>query len=222
MVGDSLGTNFTLSFFVRTLKAAGLLLQIHNESKTVLTIYLKDGRLQVEAPPATVLSPSGHLADGQRHLVVLTFWEGIARASLRNGEEENLGPLVVYPLAAGTEIHVGGLPDQDTEAWGGHFKGCLQDLQLNHQPMRLFPRQASDDVETTQEIYVAHATNILTGCVSDDTCQVRESGEGLLGVRQAHLGECREGETGLEACLLQPVLVLPPHADQRSRQDSHR
>ncbi|XP_066466997.1 protein crumbs homolog 2 [Tiliqua scincoides] len=170
-VSVSPGAGFSLSFFIRTLKATGLLLQISNGSETVLTVYLKDGQLQMEAPLTAALSASGHLADGQRQLVTLIFQEGAARASLLDGEEE-LGPLAVPPLAAGTEIHVGGLPDQDTEAWGGCFKGCLQDLQLNHRPMRLFPRR-SDEVGATQEIYAAHVTNVLAGCVSDDTCKPR-------------------------------------------------
>ncbi|XP_063000667.1 protein crumbs homolog 2 [Elgaria multicarinata webbii] len=169
-VSNSPGANFTLSFFLRTLKPSGLVLQISNGSETFLSVYLKDGQLQVEAPPAAPLGPSGHLADGTKHFVMVSFHEGLARASLFS-REEDLGPLVLTPLASGSTVYVGGLPSQDNiGTWGGYFKGCLQDVRLNHHQMQFFPHPVNDN-HVPQEVYVGRATNVGSGCISDDTCK---------------------------------------------------
>ncbi|XP_053137987.1 protein crumbs homolog 2 isoform X2 [Hemicordylus capensis] len=169
-LGHSPGPDFNLSFFVRTLKPSGLLVQIRNASGAFLSVYLESGQLWLEAPPAAPTGLSGQLADGRRHLVTLAFHGDSARASLLSREEE-LGPLRVPPLAAGCEVHVGGLPGQEAlGAWGGPFKGCLQDVRLNHHQLQFFPHLLSNDTER-QEMVEGEATNVLLGCVSDDTCK---------------------------------------------------
>ncbi|XP_042333974.1 protein crumbs homolog 2 [Sceloporus undulatus] len=169
-ISNSPGANFNISFFIRTLKPSGLVLQISNGSDTFLTVYLKDGKLQIETPTVDPIKPSGHLADGMRHFVMLSFHYGVAHASLFNREEE-LGPLVITPLTAGSELHVGGLQDQDSMSpWGGQFKGCLQDIQLNHHQMEFFPHLAQNR-SVSQEVYVGQNTNVGSGCISDDTCK---------------------------------------------------
>lgn len=170
VISNSPGANFNLSFFIRTLKPTGLIFQISNGSETSLSVYLTDGHLQVEASVAAPISIPGHLADGGRHFVMLSFHEGFLHASLLN-REEDLGPLKVSPLVAGSEIHVGGLLDEDSVSiWGGYFKGCLQDVRLNHQQMQFFPPE--DD--SPGEIYMKQTINVFLGCISDDTCKVRE------------------------------------------------
>ncbi|KAG8141786.1 hypothetical protein E2320_006463, partial [Naja naja] len=169
-VPDSLGPNFNLSFFIRTRKASGLIFQISNGSNVFLTVYLKDGKLQIESLSAASVGPPGNLADGTRHFVVLSFHEGFARASLLNREEAELGDLAVTFLAANFEIHVGGLPNQENlEPWGGPFKGCLQDIQLNHHQMQFFP--PPDNASLPQDMYVGRNQNVVPGCLSDNACK---------------------------------------------------
>uniref|UniRef100_A0A8D0DMD4 Crumbs cell polarity complex component 2 n=1 Tax=Salvator merianae TaxID=96440 RepID=A0A8D0DMD4_SALMN len=170
-VSDSPGANFNLSFFMRTLKPSGLVIQIGNGSETFLSVYLKDGQLQLEVPSAAPsVGPSGYLADGLRKFVMLSFQDGFAYASLLNGEEE-LGPLAVSPLPAGSEVHVGGLPSHSSaDPWGGHFKGCLQDVQFNRHQLQFFPGLPGYH-STSGEVYMGQASNIDSGCVSDDTCK---------------------------------------------------
>lgn len=169
-ISNNPGANFNLSFFIRTLKPTGLVFQIINGTETCLALYLADGQLQVEASVAAPISIPGHLADGRRHFVMLSFHEGFLHASLLN-REEDLGPLKVTPLASGSEIHVGGLLDEDSVSlWGGYFKGCLQDVRLNHHQMKFFPPK--DD--RPEGIYVKQTTNVFLGCISDDTCKVRK------------------------------------------------
>lgn len=172
-VSNCSGANFNLSFFFRTLKPSGLLFYIGDGNETFLTVYLQNGQLQLQAQSAAPVNLSGHLADGKRNFVMLSSHEGIAYASILNREEElRLGPLMVTPLRMGCEIHVGGLADQeDVGIWGGHFKGCLQDVQLNHHQLQLFPQQLNNNM--SQEVYVGQTTNVALGCISDDACKVR-------------------------------------------------
>ncbi|KAM3825296.1 protein crumbs homolog 2 [Vipera latastei] len=168
-VPDRLGPNFNLSFFIRTRKASGLIFQIGKGSDVFLTVYLKDGKLQIEAPSAASLGSSGNLADGTRHFVVLSFQEGHARASLLN-REEDLGDLAVSLLAANFEVHVGGLPPQENlDPWGGSFKGCLQDIQLNHRQMQFFPPPENGSLP--QDVYVGRNQNVVPECLSDNACK---------------------------------------------------
>ncbi|ETE61174.1 Crumbs-like 1, partial [Ophiophagus hannah] len=184
-VPDSLGPNFNLSFFIRTRKASGLIFQISNGSDVFLTVYLKDGKLRIESPSAVTVGPPGNLADGTRHFVVLSFHEGFARASLLNREEE-LGDLAITFLTANFEIHVGGLPNQENlEPWGGPFKGCLQDIQLNHHQMQFFP--PPDNASLPHDVYVGRNQNVVPECLSDNACKkekdvenkTKESQQGL-------------------------------------------
>nr|XP_020649057.1 protein crumbs homolog 2 isoform X2 [Pogona vitticeps] len=168
-ISNNLGVNLNLSFFIRTLKPSGLVFQISNPSDMFLTVYLKDGQLLVEAPSAAPVGPSGYLADGTKHFVMLSFQDGLAHAILLD-REEALGPLVVTPVLAGSKINIGGLPDQESISnWGGHFKGCLQDVQLNHHQLQFFAHPANNSF--LQEVYVGQPTNVVSGCVSDDTCK---------------------------------------------------
>uniref|UniRef100_A0A8C8RJA8 Crumbs cell polarity complex component 2 n=1 Tax=Pelusios castaneus TaxID=367368 RepID=A0A8C8RJA8_9SAUR len=169
-VADNLGANFNISFFIRTLKPSGLVLQIRNGTNPCLTVYLKNGQLQLETLSTNTEIFSENLADGRRYLVTLTFQGGEVHASHSDRVVE-LGHLIVIPLLAGFEVYVGGLPHQDhVSTWGGYFKGCLQDLQLNHHRMEFFPPQA-ENYSLPPAVFVGQGTNLALGCISDDTCK---------------------------------------------------
>lgn len=170
-LADNPMANFSVSFFIRTLKPEGLVLQVHDGTGPCLTVYLKDGRLLLETPSAGPMAFSEVLADGKRHLVTLSFREGVAYISHSDREVE-LGHLGVRPLAVGHEVYVGGLPQQESMGtWGGYFKGCLQDIQLNNHRLELFAHQA-DNYSLPRVAYVGRTTGLVQGCISDDTCKV--------------------------------------------------
>ncbi|NWX85438.1 CRUM1 protein, partial [Nothoprocta pentlandii] len=166
-LSDSLGANFNISFFIRSLKPNGLLLQISNETGPCLTVYLKNSKLQIEMSVDTVTFPK-NVVDGRRHLVALSFRDGVVRAHQSDTDVE-LGQLVAAPLLAGYEVHVGGHPDpHSTHSWGGYFKGCLQDVQLNNLEVQFFQ---AENYSLLLELNRAENTSLVNGCISDDTCK---------------------------------------------------
>lgn len=169
MLSDSLGADFNISFFIRSLKPNGLVLQISNETDPCLTIYLKNGKLKIEMLSTDTVTFPESLVDGRRHLVALSFQGGIVGAHQPDMYVE-LGQLVGRPLLTGYEVYIGGRPDPDsTDLWGGYFKGCLQDIQLNGHKIEFFQVEnysLPDELNRTQNI------NLVNGCISDNTCKV--------------------------------------------------
>ncbi|NXX80095.1 CRUM1 protein, partial [Urocolius indicus] len=165
---ESLGENFNISFFLRSRKPNGLLLQVTNSTAPCLSVYLERGKLRVQTLSTETLTVPGNLADGRRHLVALSFQGGVVGAQQSHTQLE-LGQLAAAPLLAGYEVHIGGHPSPDsTEAWGGYFKGCLQDIQLNSQQIEFFQ---VDNYSLPQELNWTQSGNLVSGCVSDDTCK---------------------------------------------------
>ncbi|XP_074871762.1 protein crumbs homolog 2 isoform X3 [Carettochelys insculpta] len=164
------GTNFNISFFIRTRKPSGLVLQISNGTEPCLTVYLKNGQLQIASLSTNTVTFSENLSDGRRYLVTLAFHGGVVFAT-HSDRDVVLGHLAVIPLVAGFEVYVGGLPHQDhVSTWGGYFKGCLQDVQLNNYRMEFFPTEA-ESYSQPQKVYMGQTTNLTQGCISDDTCK---------------------------------------------------
>ncbi|XP_064532622.1 protein crumbs homolog 2 isoform X1 [Pseudopipra pipra] len=167
-LSDSLGADFNISFFLRSRKPHGLLLQIRNQTGPSLTIYLRDGQLRVEVPPADTVTFPEDVVDGRRHLVALSFQGGTVGAQQWDTHVE-LGQLVAQPLPAGSEVFIGGHPDPDSaELWGGYFKGCLQDIQLNNHQIQFFQ---AENYSVLQELNGTQTANLVNGCISDDTCK---------------------------------------------------
>ncbi|XP_045146134.1 protein crumbs homolog 2 [Echinops telfairi] len=145
------GPNLTVSFLLRTREPAGLLLQFANASATDLTVFLSGGQIQAEVPGQPVLELPGRWNDGLRHLVTLSF-----------------GPDQLQNL--GQWVHVGGrLLPADSQPWGGAFRGCLQDLQLNGHHLPFFPRSVANSSEAST-VGGGQTWNLTEGCVSEDTC----------------------------------------------------
>ncbi|NXW58617.1 CRUM1 protein, partial [Eurystomus gularis] len=167
-LSDSLGANFNISFFIRSRKPNGLLLQIGNETDPCLTIYLKNGKLNIEMVSTDAVTFPENLDDGRRHLVALSFQGGTVGAH-RSDTYLELGQLLARPLLAGDEVYVGGHPNPDSAAaWGGFFKGCLQDVQLNSHQIQFFQ---GDNYSLPQELHQTQNRNLVNGCVSDNTCK---------------------------------------------------
>ncbi|NXX60715.1 CRUM1 protein, partial [Scopus umbretta] len=167
-LSDSLGANFNISFFIRSRKPNGLLLQISNETDPCLTIYLKNGNLKIEMLSTDTVTFPENLVDGRRHLVALSFQGGTVGAHQSDTYLE-LGQLVARPLLAGYEVYIGGHPNPDSaHMWGGYFKGCLQDIQLNSRQIQFFQ---IENYSLPQELNRTQNGNLVNGCISDNTCK---------------------------------------------------
>ncbi|KAK2535280.1 Crb2 [Columba livia] len=167
-LADSLGADFNISFFIRSRKPNGLLLQISNETEPCLTVYLKNGKLKIETASTDTVTLPENLVDGRRHLVALSFQAGMVGA-LQSDTYLELGQLMARPLLAGYEVYVGGHPDPGSaDMWGGCFKGCLQDIRLNSLQIQFFQ---VENYSLPQELNRTHSGNLVSGCISDDTCK---------------------------------------------------
>ncbi|KAA8592125.1 hypothetical protein FQN60_017580 [Etheostoma spectabile] len=162
-ISESHGDNFTISFLMRSLKHNGLLLQLHREGKPYLTVYLKEGTVAIYSPHTTLLSEAMFVTDGNNNLVTVKIQYGHVLYP-KAGNHRALGNVSVE---AGDVVYVGGLPaGKSMNAWGGHFKGCLQDIQLDHKHLTI------EDYAEGVEVYQAGTEeNVLPGCQSDDTCK---------------------------------------------------
>ncbi|NXL56514.1 CRUM1 protein, partial [Chordeiles acutipennis] len=167
-LSDDLGANFNISFLIRSRKPNGLLLQINNGTGPSLTIYLKNGKLEIEMLSTDTVTFPENLVDGRRHLVALSFHGGTVGAHQSDRYLE-LGQLAARPLLAGSEVYIGGHPNPDSAGiWGGYFKGCLQDVQLNSHQIEFFP---VENYSLPQELSRTQNSNLVDGCISDDTCK---------------------------------------------------
>ncbi|CAM9664642.1 unnamed protein product [Bubo scandiacus] len=168
VLSESLDANFSISFFMRSRKPNGLLLQIRNETDPCLTIYLKNGKLKIETVSTATVTFPENLVDGRRHLVALSFQGGIVGAHQSDTYVE-LGQLMAGPLLAGYEVYIGGHPNPDSAGmWGGYFKGCLQDIQLNSHQIQLVQ---VENYSLPQELNGTQNGNLVNGCISDNTCK---------------------------------------------------
>lgn len=160
------GENFTISFFLRSLKHSGLILQLQREEDPYLTVYLREGTVAIYSPPTTLISEAKHVADGKNNMVTLKMQYGHV-VFPKAGHHRALGNVSVE---AGDVAYVGGLPAASSmKAWGGNFKGCLQDIRLDDK------RLTSEDHLDSDEVYRAsEVENVLLGCLSDDTCKVKK------------------------------------------------
>uniref|UniRef100_A0A3Q3H3R6 Crumbs cell polarity complex component 2 n=1 Tax=Labrus bergylta TaxID=56723 RepID=A0A3Q3H3R6_9LABR len=162
-ISETHGENFTISFLMRSLKHNGLLLQLHREGKPYMTIYLKEGTVAIYSPHTTLLSEAQLITDGINNLVTVKVRYGNV-VFPKAGNHRALGNVSVE---AGDVAYVGGLPaGESMNAWGGNFKGCLQDIRLDHKHMTAGDHPGG--VEIYQE---SNKENVLQGCKSDDTCK---------------------------------------------------
>lgn len=152
---------------MRSLKHSGLLLQFQREEKPYLSIYLKEGSVALYSPTVytTLLLEARSITDGSNHLVTIKVHNGHVDFP-KAGHHRALGNVSVE---AGDVAFVGGLPaGKSVKAWGGHFKGCLQDIRLDHK--HLTAGAAPDGLE----VYQGSSENVLQGCQSDNTCKVNQ------------------------------------------------
>lgn len=102
-------------------------------------------------------------------MVALSF-QGGSVSALQSDTFVELGQLPAQALGDGSEVFIGGHPNSDSaELWGGYFKGCLQDIQLNSHRIQFFQVENNTLLE---ELNRTQTGNLVNGCISDDTCKV--------------------------------------------------
>nr|XP_047923095.1 protein crumbs homolog 1 isoform X4 [Anser cygnoides] len=64
-------------------------------------------------------------------------------------------------------LYIGGLPDnRETNRTGRYFKGCIQDVRVNNQPLEFFP------VTNSQNSFINRTLiNVTQGCMGDNLCK---------------------------------------------------
>ncbi|XP_072518295.1 protein crumbs homolog 2a isoform X2 [Salminus brasiliensis] len=166
--------NFSLSFFLRSLKPDGVLLQLWEAelagvegAEPYLTVYLQTGRVQVSTGGQSVRSPV-FVCDGHKQHLQVELQQGDVFLS-HAGFRYLLGSVAPVIPRDGDLIFVGGLPHEEVaDEWGGQFKGCLQDVRLDDVHLDVDAWNSTTD----SAAYVTKdAQNLLPGCISDDMCK---------------------------------------------------
>lgn len=175
-VSEDHGSNFSVSFFLRSVKPDGLLLQLRRPTgergEVYFSLYLAMGRLLVSSlQGSTPLTAPVFVTTGEQQLLQVAVQHRrvvFEHAGLRY----IIGEIPEVNISSGDQVYVGGLPgDLDSGTWGMHFKGCLQDLRLDSVRLDI---DAWKDSDKPAQIYLpSEAENVRRGCMSDDTCKVR-------------------------------------------------
>ncbi|KAK9967460.1 hypothetical protein ABG768_001859 [Culter alburnus] len=154
-----------LSMFLRTRKESGLLVLLANSSTEYLQMWLEKGKLTVQVNNLKTVTGKNVVNDGEIHFVSITIQEGMITLQESDHVFE---PMDVQPVSIqyGDVIYVGGLLDgRESSAFGGYFKGCLQDLELNEKKLEFFPLDAS-----VMSYRPDRMVDVTAGCTSDDSC----------------------------------------------------
>ncbi|XP_068604597.1 protein crumbs homolog 1-like [Brachionichthys hirsutus] len=161
------GHAVTVSLFVRTRQTSGLLLILANSTSQFVRLWLEDGRVKVQVNNFETLVGRRAVSDGHFHLVTLKLeaTEAMLSQSTRRQGSIPIRPIQAHP---GDLVFVGGLPDpRASAAFGGYFKGCVQDLRVNGKRLQFYP--ISTPVESHD---LERLSGITRGCGSDDACAV--------------------------------------------------
>ncbi|KAM3620131.1 uncharacterized protein V6R79_018650 [Siganus canaliculatus] len=165
-VTDDLGHDLSVSFFLRTRRHDGLLLALANGSSTqYLHMWLEEGKVTVQLNGLWSLKAASAVNDGEVHFVSLELAEdrlALYVAAQKQGEVE----VRSNNIWAGDSVYVGGLPGtRSTSAYGGFFKGCIQDLRINERRLQFFGLDAS-----IKSYPLDLMENVTAGCSGDSTC----------------------------------------------------
>ncbi|XP_072517038.1 protein crumbs homolog 1 [Salminus brasiliensis] len=158
-------TIITLSMFLRTRRKSGLLLLVTNSTNQYLRVWLEQGRLKAQVDNSQSVVSKNIVSDGDIHFVSVAVEYG--QMMLLESDLVS-GPVPVDPvdMHAGDKVYVAGMDDTVTSTvFGGHFKGCIQDLRLNDMPLLFFPSGVPGKSYSPE-----HLVNVSEGCIGDDYC----------------------------------------------------
>ncbi|XP_055363925.1 protein crumbs homolog 1 isoform X3 [Betta splendens] len=164
-VTEDLGRNLSISLFVRTRRPGELLLALANGGAPYLRVWLEDGRVAVQLGHGEPLRAEGAADDGEVHFVSVEVREGRAElyaAGQKQGGAEAGG----VHVQAGDTVFVGGLTEaRSTAAYGGYFKGCIQDLRISDRRLQFFGLDMS-----VKSFPLQLMENVTAGCSGDNAC----------------------------------------------------
>ncbi|XP_022533491.2 protein crumbs homolog 1 [Astyanax mexicanus] len=164
-IDDEPGESFTLSMFVRTRRLQGLLLVLSNSTSQYLRLWLEDGKVKAQVNNFESLLSRDSINDGHFHLLSVFLQPG--RLSLTQSAKPQ-GSMATRRLTvqAGDAVHVGGLPDRKASlAFGGYFKGCIQDLRLGSRRLQFY------SINSTVSSYTLDTmVEVTRGCTGDNSC----------------------------------------------------
>lgn len=164
---DRPGNGMTVSMFVRTRQPGGLLLVLANSTSQYLHVWLDEGRVRVQVNGFHALTGRAAVNDG--HFQLLTVRLDATEASLLQSTQSQ-GSAHITPIQANPEdlVFVGGLPDPKASTYfGGHFKGCVQDVRLNSKRLQFYPIAAPVESYALEKL-----VNVARGCSGDNACAV--------------------------------------------------
>ncbi|KAM9848761.1 protein crumbs homolog 1 [Aulostomus maculatus] len=164
-VTDYLGHNLSISLFLRTRRNSGLLLALANSSSQYLHMWLEDGKVTVQLNDLESLKAENAINDGEVHFVNV---EVVREHMMLYVEAQKQGDVEVgrVDVQAGDTVHVGGLLQKEaTAVFGGYFKGCIQDLQINDRRLQFFWLDTSVGTFPLELL-----ENVTAGCSGDNAC----------------------------------------------------
>ncbi|KAM4629361.1 protein crumbs homolog 1 [Polymixia lowei] len=164
-ITDDLGHDLTISFFLRTRRHTGLLLVLANSSSQYLRMWLEDGRVKVRLNSLESLKGESLIDDGEIQFVSIE----VVRERMTlfvAGQKQGYVGVGAVNIQAGDLVFVGGLPEhRTTSAFGGYFKGCIQDLRINDRRLQFF------GLDTSVRSYPLEVmANVSAGCPGEYAC----------------------------------------------------
>lgn len=154
--------------FVRTRKSSGLLLALRNSTHLYLRVYLEGGKLTMLAPNSMKLLGKHSVNDGNFYLVTLKI-EPNKMELLQSSHYLGFISTPALTIQSKDILYIGGLPDTtETDRNGRYFKGCIQDVRVNNQPLEFFPITNPPNSLINRTLI-----NVTQGCTGDNLCKVR-------------------------------------------------
>ncbi|XP_077463009.1 protein crumbs homolog 1 isoform X1 [Stigmatopora argus] len=164
-VTDDSGQDLSISLFLRTRKPGGLLLAVGNSSWQFLHVWLDNGVVTAQFRDFESLTGESAVNNGEVHFVNVEVSNGRMTLNVAAQKQAEI-EVSTDGVLAGDTVYVGGLLESDSTAlYGGHFKGCIQDLQINERRLQFF---GLDSSMRTFPLEVME--NVTAGCSGDNTC----------------------------------------------------
>ncbi|XP_061925552.1 protein crumbs homolog 1-like [Entelurus aequoreus] len=165
---DHPGATLTVSMFIRTRQAGGLLLVLANSTSQYLRLWLEQGRVKVQVNNFETLVGQSLVSDAHFHLVTVKL-DGLQATLIQSAQSQGTVPIRPIWSSHGDQVFVGGLADSRASAtFGGYFKGCVQDLRINNRRLQFY------SIKTTVESHkLEQLTSVARGCSTDNTCAVK-------------------------------------------------
>ncbi|XP_076859555.1 protein crumbs homolog 2b [Brachyhypopomus gauderio] len=165
------GGDITVSFFLQSLKYDGLVFQLRRENRGYFTVFLRGGAVNV-AVHSSIRGSSRLVTDGKKVLVTVDIQGGF----LYINHTELLfspGDFMPFEVEAGDTVYLGGLPEASgTISWGGHLKGCLQDVRLDDTQLYMYLDNITQKPEHPTYLQsVSH--DLLEHCIGDQACMAQ-------------------------------------------------